>query len=200
MKFSMQVDLERTVISTVPGEFDGDPPVPHLDIGLPLDGIASADRLAVGLALIYSPWLSGPVEFPEAVSALTAQRISEFFGERFVTVTGIADRALPIPRGVGDVLVVDLALRSRPPADERALCLAPLSQAQGTVSFGQQLMVASNVHLLTGTPSTGLHTLGLAIVLAECADANILVHPSADNVPPALNLLLESVGLGLTQE
>lgn len=202
MKFSMDSDRVRTRLTASTGEYDGTPPVPNLEIGLNLNGITTADRLAVGLALIYSPWLAGPFQTPDPVSALTAQRVTEFFGERFVTVTTVTDRALPIPRGVQRVTVIDLATAPDSTPSEARLSLAPFSLRESSLSFGNQHTVASNIHIFGPLASQlhagNLHTLGLAVMLAEHADASVLVHPAAAVQVPGLDLLLESVGLGLT--
>lgn len=202
MKFSMADDRLLTRITASPGEFDGTPPVPTLEFGLSLQSTSTRDRVAVGLALIYSPWLAGPMETPEPISALTAQLITDFFGERYVTVGTVTDRALPIPRGTLELPVVDLTNEQSQPQGAPQLCLAPLGLREGSTSFGNHHTVASNVDLFAAQTSlvgcAHLHTLGLAVILAEYCDANVLVHPAAEADVPGLGLLLESVGLGLS--
>lgn len=200
MRFAVTPDRARTLITSVPGEFDGFPPVPTLEIGVDLPATSSADRLAVGLSLVHAPWLAGPVEMPHPVSALTAQRITEFFGNRYVTLSTVGDRALPIPRGSKQVRIVDLVTHPAPTPDESAIALAPLTVAEGCVAYGRTLSIASNVHLF-GTTSVSrgarLHTLGMGVLLAEFVDAGTLLDPSGHQADPRLHLLLESVGLGL---
>lgn len=203
MKFAIELSVTHTRITTSLGEFDGAPPVGHLEFDLTLGESANADRLAVGLALIYSPWLAGPTTFPKPVSALTAQRITEFFGERFVTVGNVTDRALPIPRGSHRVTVVDLVGDADTDARLPALKLASYSQREGLSSLGSTTTVASNIHALgagLGPTAVTLQTLGLGVLLSEEADINVLLHPAAGGSRAPLRSLLEAVGLGLMLE
>lgn len=199
MKFSVTVEPARTLITSNTGEFDGSPPVPTLEIGVALPEV-SADRIAVGLVLVHAAWMAGPAQVPYPVSALTAQRVTEFFGDRYVTLTTVGDRALALPRGSREVRLLDLTTDPAPAPNEPAIALAPLTAAEGHVARGTVLSVASNVHMFETTAvssSTNLHTLGLGVLLAELVDAGTLIHPSADHADSALHLLLESVGLGL---
>lgn len=201
MKFSVVTNRMQTLFVTECGTFDGVPPVAHLDVAHSLPRL-NADRVAVGLSLIYCHWLSGPVQFPEPPSALTAQRLTHFFGERFVTASPVTDRPQALPRGRQTVAVVDDATGRAPQQDRPTIRLVSFDHHEGSVWSGSQFTVPSNIHLLTGTGDSawqpGMHTLGLATLLAEDIDASVLAHPAGAEEPSRLGQLLESVGLGLT--
>lgn len=203
MKFSVVTGRMQTLFVTQGGTFDGSPPVAHLEVGHHFQGM-NVDRVAVGLSLIYAPWLSGPVEFPEPVSALTAQRLTRFFGDRFVTASPFTDRAQPLPRGSRTVMVRD-GLRSAPDGGVApSIRLVPFTQGEGSLWSAGDLIVASNVALLADPEPNawpaGLHTLGLATLLAEDVDASVLVHPASGTQSSGLGQLLEAVGLGLAAD
>lgn len=199
MKFELATDRVRTLVTAIPGEFDGHPPIQRLEIGVALPQI-SPDRLAVGLTLVYSPWVAGVIELPTPFSALTARRIQEWFGLRHVTPGPVHGAALPLPAGRRRVPVSGSDGAVDPARPNPTLVLRSLTTAEGVARSGESFAVASNVAMFAPPLSDkhqGLHEVGLAVLLADFVDAGVLVHESAQSNSSELTELLECVGLGL---
>ena len=81
-------------------DFDGLPPVDTLRVDWPQE-TTSSDRIAAAGALAFSHWSAGRMDFQKPISALTAQRISEWYAADHVWVTPGPVRAggLSLPRG-----------------------------------------------------------------------------------------------------
>src|SRR5699024_4797064 len=65
-------------IAATPTDFDAYPPVPKLRVKWPL-GEANVDRTAVAASLIFAPWIAGRCDHIRQFSALTEQRLVEWF-------------------------------------------------------------------------------------------------------------------------
>ncbi|HET7397102.1 MAG TPA: hypothetical protein VFJ94_01170 [Intrasporangium sp.] len=203
MRFKTTTANHASVLSAEIDEFDGCPPVTDLEIGVALDGV-SPDRVAVGATLAFAPWLAGPMEVPKPVSALTAQRIGEFFGMRWVHCVSVSRGALPITRG-GRTLGLRHAGDSVGSGLREELLIDSVSSFAGIRTEGDTMAIATNAAMLSprGTDrQMGFADLGVAVLVASYLDVNEYVCPGLARQDrdafDRATILLESVGLGLS--
>lgn len=192
-------------LAAEPVEADGFPPVPSLRLQWPL-GDLQADRLAIGAVLTFSPWLAGHIDLPAQISALTAQRITEWAQTQGLwhSVSSIRAGGLPIPRGHRRITLCGDG--DEPDADPSGTALVFVPSREGTSESTDSLRIASNVAVLMAGvpqgPARGLIRLGAAVLLAEQLGAASLKDATLwetdrDEFRAAARLL-ESVALGLT--
>lgn len=187
-----------------PIDFDGLPPVPSLKVDWPHES-TSPDRVAVAGALAFSLWTAGCIEFQTAISALTAQRIVEWFAADHVWVAPCPVRTggLPLPRGSRHARLV---LGEMDDSASEALMIAMVGPSKGTAIRAQQVNLASNVGFFAQpddpTPAM-LAALAAVVLCAEHLHLNTLSFPQLSTGCPELfdraARLLECVSLGLTR-
>lgn len=188
-------------IQTARIDFDGQPPVDRFRVSWPL-GEANVDRTAVAASLIFSPWIAGRCDHLRPFSALTEQRIVEWYQGEAVWVAPNPVRAggLPLPRGSRR-----LRLSGTPSGahDEDVLSLVPTELGSGRA--GSDIRVACNLAALTAcAPSrTAALTmrLGAAVLVAESLSTNEIIDEEFAEISPeafdAAARLLECTALGL---
>lgn len=189
-----------------PTDFDGCPPVPALRLQWPVV-VTGADRLAVGAALVYSAWTSGVLHLPQQFSALTAQRISEWYAAQGVWVQPgeVRRGGLPIPRGNRVVRLTTVSGKSGPVLERGTRNLSFVGSASGTSFRAAGLEIASNLVMLRQEGAAGEHAnfaaLGAAVLVAEGVGISRIEVPWLGSLGQELSAatvrLLESVSLGL---
>lgn len=209
MRFRVQSESTGThaLLSAVPGEYDGFPAPSELlvDSG---PQYLSADRVAVGAALIFGPWISGEVQFESAVSPLVASSIREYLGMDDLAVgpVELSPRALP-PGSRTAHISVDAWQRAVWSTGEIGFSSIGMHLSAGALRSASSLAVVSNAGLLAGArPEARAFEahLGLAVLYAEdlgvayLAMEGILSGASAGL--PAVRALLSSTRLGLLHE
>lgn len=180
---------------------DAHPPVATVRFQWPLRTV-QVDRLTVACVLMFSPWTSGRVDMPSVISALTAQRITEWSQTQrhWLTVSTIRAGGLPIPRGKRT-----LALSGNQVGTEERPTLTFLPPTTGTQDRGTDIGIATNLGaLLRCAPdTTSAHTIeiGAAVLLAESLNAGQIADPAFAAADPdafaQIGRLLECVALGL---
>ena len=204
MKYVVSSDegSEWFTVSAEPVDTDAFPPIPEARIHWPLSK-PQTDRLALGCALIFEHWATGAMTVEEPISALTAQRLTEWAQSRgqWISVTNIHTAGLPIPRGVQQVnLSSDGISKSR---KQKSLFFAAPSEGTSTSRNGYR--VSGNIpflmNLVKDSSSFYLVRLGAAVILAESLDVNVFVDEEFKREFPqefsAARRLLECVALGL---
>lgn len=181
-------------------DFDAEPPLNRLRVCWPL-GEANVDRTAVAASLVFSSWIAGRCDLIRPFSALTEQRIVEWFQQQAIWVAPIPIRAggLPLPRGTRRFHLSG----DKDGAD--TLFLALVESLHGSGESGPATHVATNAGvLMSNAPSESAAfeiRLGVAVVVAESLSINELVDPEfAAAAPEAFGRaqrLLECVALGL---
>lgn len=187
-------------LTATPIDFDAFPPVGRLRVQWPL-GEQSIDRIALAASLVFSPWIAGRCDLPKPFSALTNQRITEWFQNQGIWVTPTPVRAggLPLPRGQHTFEIVDGERRT----EHSGLILAPALAGSGPSTAGMR--IASNLDSLAAFVDSPAHRhlirLGAAVLVAESLAINVLHYPAfADECPDdfaAASRLLECAALGL---
>ena len=192
-------------IAATPTDFDAYPPVPKLRVKWPL-GEANVDRTAVAASLIFAPWIAGRCDHIRQFSALTEQRLVEWFqGERiWVAPTPVRVGGLPIPRGTRRILLGD------PDSSTQGthLRLQAVSPLVGSGKDPEVTRIASNLAaFLRNSPTPEARycmEVGFAVLVAESLSANEIIHPEFGLKSPsafsAAARLLESVSLGLRRD
>lgn len=185
-------------IQTARVDFDANPPVDRLRVCWPL-GEANVDRTAVAASLVFAPWTAGGCDFLRPFSALTGQRITEWFQEASVWVSPTPIRAggLPLPRGRRRFRL------SGDGGDE--LRLALVDSLLGSSESDEEVRVASNLRVLMANAPTRASSfemrLGVAVLVADSLSVNEFIDPEfAAEEPQSFThaqRLLESVALGL---
>ncbi|MFC0675707.1 hypothetical protein [Brachybacterium hainanense] len=181
-------------------DFDGHPPLDRLRLFWPLAS-GSPDRDAVALSLIFSPWVAGRSEHPAPFSALTEQRIVEWFQSQRIWASAGPVRigGLPLPRGTRRLLL------SGSPSSEREVLLRLVPSTEGGMVQEQEVHVATNAgtliaHAPDATSAFSMR-LGVAVLLAESLSITEIVDPefaaSAPEQFRAAARLVECVALGL---
>lgn len=204
MKFSFeQSENGWAEIEASPYAFDAYPPIDTLRISWPLAGM-SPDRLVVGCTLVFAPWSAGVSVFPEQFSALTSQRVVEWFQLSSISVLPTPVRAggLPLPRGVRRAAVAHSGV---PGAD---LTVAFRESHLGSTWSAGRVDLASNIGALAGSVDCDVlrlqMRLGAAVLVAESLGVNEIVDPELREADPAAfdsaARLLECVALGLRDE
>lgn len=211
-----------TEVTGEPADFDAHPPVPRLRLDWPL-GEAGPDRIAVGSALAFAPWIAGPIDLEEPFSALTAQRVGEWFATQGIWVSpgpvrrgGIvipgATRRLVLADDVGSSTVdegnepADVSSDSPgsdSPSGDVRLRLVP--SEEGTSIRGKDLRVATNAGVLGAhaTRRSDQHAIRVGVTVLVAASlrvGEIVASDFAAECPEefaAAARLLESVSLGL---
>lgn len=186
--------------ATEPTDFDAVPPLEQLRINWPLESI-SVDRAVVGTSLVFSSWIAGRCDFPEPFSALTAQRITEWFQSQSIWVSPnpIRTGGLPLPRGTKRLI---LSGDSRQPCDIQ-LHLEP--SERGTSTGGKAFHIATNAGVLMAnapTPAARLNIrLGIAVLVSESLGVDGIIDPEFATESPqgfaSATRLIECVALGL---
>lgn len=200
MKFDLCTDTPKlTRIVAHPTDFDAHPPVKELRIKWQYAG-TSTDRFAVAASLAFSPWSAGAMMFPSEISALTAQRIGDWF--RFVERVWVGPNpvrwgGLKIPKG-RDVLSIG-GIEA-----EGTLVLEYRGMSEASSLSDSRVQVASNAAYLVARDdgrSQLLTQLAVAVLLAEEIGVNEIRLPSDAVLSTedfaATTWLLECVGLGL---
>ena len=190
-------------ITASPIDFDAYPPLPMLRVLWPL-GEANVDRTAVASSLIFSPWISGRCDHTRPFSALTEQRIVEWFqGEGiWVAPTPVRSGGLLLPKG-NRRLHLEQPSRAK---DDRDACLQIRPPRSGSGEEGCTYQIATNlVTLIHHAPTKAIrHTMevGMAVLVADSLSAGEIVAPAlADEdrrMFTSVQRLLESVALGLS--
>ncbi|WP_422115741.1 hypothetical protein [Brachybacterium sp. UNK5269] len=192
-------------IAANPIEFDANPPLQKLRVQWPL-GDANVDRTAVASSLIFSPWIAGRCDHIRPFSALTVQRIVEWFQTQniWVSPTPVRSGGLQIPRGHRRI-----RLGTPHEIDDSAMTIlnfvAPLA---GSGQDGDSVQIASNVGtLLQNAPTQAdrfAMEIGLGVLLAGSLSASEFIYPefaaSSPDAFAAVARLIESVSLGLRLE
>ncbi|MGP9707008.1 hypothetical protein [Brachybacterium sp. AOP24-D1-21] len=181
-------------------DFDAAPPIDRLRVCWPL-GEANVDRTAIAAALVFSPWVAGRCDLIRPFSALTEQRIVEWFQQKAIWVAPTPVRAggLPLPRGTRRFHL------SGDGNGEGAHFLALMDSLHGSGETGTTTRVATNAGvLMSNAPSESAAfeiRLGVAVLVAESLSVNELIDPEfAAAAPEAFGRaqrLLECVALGL---
>ena len=181
-------------------DFDANPPLNHLRVCWPL-GEANVDRTAVAASLAVAPWIAGRCDLIRPFSALTEQRIVEWFMEQSIWVSPnpVRTGGLPLPRGT---LEFHLSGEGNG-ADTRFLTF--VDSLQGSGESGSATRIATNINaLMWNAPSESSAfeiRLGMAVLVAESLSINELIDPEfAEAAPEAFGRaqrLLECVALGL---
>lgn len=189
-------------IAASPVDFDAFPPVKRLRTQWPL-GDANVDRAAVAASLIFAPWIAGRCDHMRPFSALTAQRLVEWFQEQaiWISPTPVRSGGLQIPRGH---LRLHLGSTGNS-SDPGAVNLRAVSSLSGSGQQGNSVHVATNLGaFLQGSPGPASRyamEVGFGVLLSESLSANELVHPEFASASPEEFLkvarLVESVSLGL---
>ncbi|MEE1650726.1 hypothetical protein V1260_07960 [Brachybacterium sp. J144] len=185
-------------IQTSRVDFDAHPPVDRLRVCWPL-GEANVDRTAVAASLVFAPWTAGRCDFLQPFSALTGQRITEWFQEApvWVSPTPIRAGGLSLPRGRRRFRL------SGDGGDELRLTL--VDSLLGSSESDEEVRVASNLSvLMANAPTTAASfamRLGVAVLVADSLSVNEFIDPEfAAEAPQSFThaqRLLESVALGL---
>lgn len=192
-------------IAATPIDFDAHPPVPKLRVKWPL-GDANVDRTAVAASLIFAPWIAGRCDHIRPFSALTEQRIVEWFqGERiWVAPTPVRAGGLLIPRGTRRILIGSPNSSTQGPH----LRLQAVSPLAGSGKDSGVTRIATNLEVfLHNSPAPEARycmEVGFAVLVAESLFANEIIHPEFGMESPvafaAAARLLESVSLGLRRD
>lgn len=184
-------------------DFDGWPPVAELRVSADIHSV-SPDRVAVAAALAFAPWISGTLTLDRPFSALTAQRISEFFDGIWVSARPVRRGALPIPRG--DVTVGLSYGHGEMDSSTPRLAVSGPSAMRGHLAVGSTVTVASTAPLLTTEHGGRPPVLSLLAVGVLCSESlgvgtfRLLEEPSEQVTSMAsVARLLECVSLGLVQ-
>lgn len=199
MKFTMAVDRVRTVFHSTGEEFDGVPPIQRFDVGAPVKSM-TPDRTAVALAMLFHPWIAGTIVFPEAISPLVANRITQFFGARTTLPSPVRGGDWPILRGARRIRITTPETESPSRMKEHLLSLTSLARQESFASAPDRTAIPSSLYLLRPPALENAHQiqlLGLGALLAADLQGRILVTDRAHALPPEVSLLLDSVGLGL---
>lgn len=203
MKFAVpeQTTGSWSAISASSVDSDAHPPISTVRFHWPL-GTVQVDRLAAGCVLMFSPWASGRVDMPSAISALTAQRITEWSQTQrhWLTVSTIRTGGLPIPRGNRT-----LALSGARSGTEEQPTLTFLPPTTGTQDRGSEIGIATNLEALMrcapDAVAAGTIRIGAAVLLAESLNAGQITDPEFAAEDPTtfsyIQRLLECVALGL---
>lgn len=190
-------------LSATPVDFDAFPPVPDFRIQWTL-GDANVDRTAVAASLIFSPWIAGRCDHLRPFSALTEQRLVEWFSYKGIWVAPTPVRAggLPIPRGNARLWISD----PTPELQDLALALVPPDGGSGQMSG--IVRVASNASFFELNAPTREDAfcirVGVATLLAESLHVDEIVDPQFFQSAPddflAVRRLLECVSIGLSHD
>lgn len=185
-------------ISASRTDFDGVPPLDRLRICWSL-GEANVDRTALAASLIFSPWIAGRCDHERPFSALTAQRIVEWFRHHsiWVSPTPIRTGGLPLPRGTQRFHLSG--------GDDESRRLIVVTPRQGSGEQGRTVRVATNAGMLMASaPSPAVAfeiRLGIGVLMAESLSVNEFVDPEFAAAEPEAftraQKLLECVALGL---
>ncbi|MDO4783501.1 MAG: hypothetical protein Q3997_00200 [Propionibacteriaceae bacterium] len=185
-------------------DFDGLPPVNTLRVDWPYE-TTSSDRIAVAGALAFSHWSAGRMDFQKPISALTAQRITEWYAVDNVWVSPgpVRTGGLFLPRGSRSACLVLGDVHESLPG---ALPIAMVGPSTGTAVRPEWVELASNASFfaLPGDSSPVLLAALAAVVLsAEQLHINTLSFPKLRAERPDLfdraARLLECVSLGLVR-
>ncbi|MGP5036766.1 hypothetical protein [Brachybacterium alimentarium] len=181
-------------------DFDANPPLNQLRVCWPL-GEANVDRTAIAASLVFSPWIAGRCDLIRPFSALTEQRIVEWFQRQAIWVAPTPVRAggLPLPRGSRQFHLSGEGTRSN------AHSLTLVESLHGSGESGSTTHVATNANILmSSAPSISAAfeiRLGVAVLVAESLSINELIDPEFANAAPEAfghaRQLLECVALGL---
>ncbi|QNN82272.1 hypothetical protein H3H54_14535 [Brachybacterium sp. Z12] len=202
MKFTIQNQETSTwtEISAERTDFDGYPPIPRFRVNWPTE-IRSVDRSAVATSIIFAPWIAGRSDYEKPISALTAQRLLEWFQLRNIwTAPGpVRTGGLPLPRGHERL---HLSGDSKP-IGEMSLAILPSDSGSGRI--GNSVHVATNAGVLMDLAPRRtdalLIRLGTAALLAESLQVNEIIDPEfAAEEPEEFHRaarLLECTALGL---
>lgn len=181
-------------------DFDADPPLNRLRVCWPL-GEANVDRTAIAASLVFSPWIAGRCDMKRPFSALTEQRIVEWYQQQAIWVAPTPVRAggLPLPRGTRRFHLSDDG------NGPEAYFLAIVDSLHGSGESGPRTQVATNAEvLMSNAPSKAAAfeiRLGVAVLVAESLSIDEFVDPEfAAAAPEAFGRarrLLECVALGL---
>lgn len=187
-------------IAASPVDFDAMPPLSRLRVCWPL-GEANVDRTAIAASLVFSPWIAGRCDLIRPFSALTEQRLVEWFQQQalWVAPTPVRAGGLPLPRGTRRFHL------SGDPSGADAPHLALKDSLHGSGESGSTTHVATNAGvLMSNAPSDSAAfeiRLGIAVLVAESLSINELVDPEFAAVAPEAfgraQRLLECVALGL---
>lgn len=189
----MELGAERT-------DFDAYPPIQKLRANWPI-GAPNVDRAAVAASLVFAPWIAGSCEHPQPFSALTAQRLAEWFQQQNIWVSPgpVRKGGLPLPRGRDRL---HLSGTSLVPGE---ISLRFVASDQGSGQAEGHVRIAGNTEMLMnqapGRAEALLIRLGSAVLVAESLSVNEIVDPefAADhpNEFHAAARLLECTALGL---
>lgn len=198
-----------TEISAHPGDADAHPPLPSLRLDWPL-GDGGPDRFAVGASLAFAPWMAGASDLVEPFSALTAQRLSEWFARQGVWASPgpVRTGGVLVPGGSRRLHLVEDAAGSgssvrAPEAEDLRMHLVP--SEEGSSVRGSEVRIATNAGIL-GADATGIadrHAMRLAVAVLVAASlrVGVIVAPAFSAESPeefaAAARLLECVSLGL---
>lgn len=187
-------------ISTEPTDFDAVPPLEKLRVNWPLESI-SVDRAVVSTSLVFSSWIAGRCDFPEPFSALTAQRITEWFQSQSIWVSPnpIRTGGLPLPRGNKRLILSGDSRRT----NDIQLHLEP--SERGTTTDGEAFHIATNAGVLMAnapTPAARLGIrLGIAVLVSESLGVDEVIDPEFAAESPqefaSAARFIECVALGL---
>lgn len=189
-------------------------PVTH---ALPLDrllldahpAVLSFDRVAVAGALLFSPWLSGPVELPGAVSPHVAEAVDQYCADAAVRTWPAAVNAdTHFSSGRSLVVVIDAETPQPSPEHTRGEALLHVRRADrssGSLISLDQVVVSANAYLFAsaGERTTPLPVVALAVATLFAEDLGAetvrVVGQAADRTVhrPGTTDLLASVDLSL---
>lgn len=185
-------------IAAAPVDFDAFPPLDRLRVCWPLTE-ANVDRTAVAASLVFAPWIAGRCDLQRPFSALTEQRIVEWFQHKSIWVapTPVRTGGLPLPRGMRRVHL------SGGNTDSQSLEL--VDPLRGSGESGTSVRIATNAGTLMAHAPSAVAAfeirLGVAVLAAESMSINELIDPEfAATDSEAFNRakrLLECVAIGL---
>lgn len=187
-----------TEISAAQVDVDAVPPVTRLRLCWPL-GEVNADRTAVGAVLAFSPWIGGRCDLEHEFSALTGQRLVEWFQDQGIWVAPSPVHAgpLPLPRGSHRYSLSGDASASPELRFADSLCGSGESPAGVRIASNLGILIANAPTIAAGFEMR----LGAAVLIAESLSISELVDPEFEAAAPEAfsraQRLIECVGLGL---
>jgi hypothetical protein len=184
MKLWTELGVEgvRTVFCCETEDYDGFPPLTRVSFRSRLRTL-NRDREAVGLSLLFYPYISGSIAPKNGCSPSVASAIETFFEPRRVFVNGIDWTPKGIPTNsrtavLSDESTATVECMSTTPHD--VLFRLADDQSFGSNLSLREISISSNVKLLFSRPGTVsiLPLLGLLILSAEDYSIGRVVLPA----------------------